>query len=275
MILILRQIWNDIRRGENIDLYITVAIAIPLATLSIFGIQQLSSWVAPLTLAVLALFAVSLLVNRQKMDVQQERNDKSTTAILEKLHTLAEKEQSGVQKLYLDANDENFVRAVRELIQKAHEIRIYSIAISVLWNHQTFSLLKEAIETRRAKVTIFIANSKSAQIKQRLKEEEKYNDPAPKGPQLIDRIFIDLKKLEEAVGDTAILDVRQFDHYPTFTLIIIDSDIFYYPYGYQTLGNVAPVFHLKNDNSRQANYFLKQFGLLVKNYPRPTSNAGG
>lgn len=63
----LERFWKDIRRGENIDLYITVTVAIVLAMLNIIGIAP-QTWVSPLILAVLALFAIATLVNRHKLE---------------------------------------------------------------------------------------------------------------------------------------------------------------------------------------------------------------
>jgi hypothetical protein len=74
---ILQQIWGDIRKGENIDLYLTVGIAIVLAIMNILGIAP-SSFLAPLTLAVLALLAVSNLGNRYKLDSLLQRTAAET-----------------------------------------------------------------------------------------------------------------------------------------------------------------------------------------------------
>ena len=68
---ILKQIWEDIRRGENIDVYLTIAGAIVLSALSLFGIA-LGEKIAGVTLAVLALLAINTLVNRQKLDKLME-----------------------------------------------------------------------------------------------------------------------------------------------------------------------------------------------------------
>ncbi len=63
----LKLIWADIRQGENIDLYVTVAIAVFLVVLNIVGIAP-QSWIAPLTLAVLALLAIAAVGNRHKLE---------------------------------------------------------------------------------------------------------------------------------------------------------------------------------------------------------------
>lgn len=64
----LRRIWEDVRRGENIDLYLTVGVAIVLALLNVLGFAP-QSLIAPVTLAVLGLLAINSLVNRRKIEV--------------------------------------------------------------------------------------------------------------------------------------------------------------------------------------------------------------
>lgn len=58
----LQHIWDDIKKGENLDLYLTVVAAVVIATLNLFGVAQ--AYIAPLTLAVLALLALAMLGNR-------------------------------------------------------------------------------------------------------------------------------------------------------------------------------------------------------------------
>lgn len=67
MIRILERIWNDIRKGENIDLYVTIVVAIALATLNLLG-TAIQSYIAPVTLAVLALLAITSLGNRHRIE---------------------------------------------------------------------------------------------------------------------------------------------------------------------------------------------------------------
>ena len=64
----LKRIWDDIRQGENIDLYLTVGIAIVLALLNALGFAP-QSLIAPMTLAVLGLLAISSIVNRHKLEM--------------------------------------------------------------------------------------------------------------------------------------------------------------------------------------------------------------
>lgn len=76
----LRQIWNDIRQGENIDLYLSVIAAVLLATLNLLGIAP-QSWLASITLTILALLAISGLGNRHKMDAIFEKLNQSTDTV--------------------------------------------------------------------------------------------------------------------------------------------------------------------------------------------------
>lgn len=57
----------DIKRGENIDLYITVIVALSLTLLNVLGLASQAT-IAPMTLAVLGLIAVNSLVNRHRID---------------------------------------------------------------------------------------------------------------------------------------------------------------------------------------------------------------
>ena len=63
----LRRIWDDLRKGENIDLYLTIAAAVAFVALNLAGVAS-TALLAPLTLAVLALLAVTSLGNRHRMD---------------------------------------------------------------------------------------------------------------------------------------------------------------------------------------------------------------
>ncbi len=63
----LRQIWKDIRQGENIDLYLTIGAAVVLSVLSLAG-WAVGEKITGVTLAVLTLLAITNLVNRHKFE---------------------------------------------------------------------------------------------------------------------------------------------------------------------------------------------------------------
>jgi hypothetical protein len=63
----IREVFGEIRRGENVDLYVTVAAAIAVTLLGVSGVNA-GQWRDSLTVALLALFAVALLGNRRRLD---------------------------------------------------------------------------------------------------------------------------------------------------------------------------------------------------------------
>jgi hypothetical protein len=73
----LNRIWNDISHFENIDLYITVVVAVGLAILNLLGVAP-STYIAPLTLAVLGLLGFTSLINRHRIEELQETLTHST-----------------------------------------------------------------------------------------------------------------------------------------------------------------------------------------------------
>ena len=81
MIRALQRAWEDIRRGENIDLYATVTVAIILAVLNTAGIAP-PTWIAPLNLTVLALLAVATLGNRHRLEGILKQMTQGTGSVL-------------------------------------------------------------------------------------------------------------------------------------------------------------------------------------------------
>lgn len=77
----LQRLWRDIQRGENVDLYVTVVAAIVLAILSIAGVAS-QSWIAPLTLVILALLAYSMLGNRHQIDKAYQQLTQTVEGVL-------------------------------------------------------------------------------------------------------------------------------------------------------------------------------------------------
>ncbi|HEV2377894.1 MAG TPA: hypothetical protein VGS19_37740 [Streptosporangiaceae bacterium] len=69
---LLRRLVADIRRGENIDAYVTVVAAIVLAVLNIIDVLP-TSRLSGVILAVLALLAVGTLVTRSRLEAMTER----------------------------------------------------------------------------------------------------------------------------------------------------------------------------------------------------------
>jgi len=70
---VLKTIWRDIRQGENIDSYVAIIAALSLSILSISGFAN-QGLLASVTLAVLALLAITNLGNRHRLDAVLNSN---------------------------------------------------------------------------------------------------------------------------------------------------------------------------------------------------------
>lgn len=97
----LGKIWNDIRKGQNIDLLLTVALSFVLVALNLFGITS-SSLVASLTLAVLGLIALSSLESRYQIsELTEKLNETSRSLFLENYPTELDQDIENAQELWL------------------------------------------------------------------------------------------------------------------------------------------------------------------------------
>lgn len=97
----LQRLWEDLRRGENVDLYVTVAIAVLLAVLNVIGIVP-QTWVAPLILAVLALLAIATLGNRHRLEtIIQNMNQPAGRLLLESYPTDLESDVEKARELWI------------------------------------------------------------------------------------------------------------------------------------------------------------------------------
>lgn len=63
----LRRIWDDVQKGENVDQYLTIVVALVLVALTLIGLP-IQNYLEPITLAVLALLAIGSLGNRYKLE---------------------------------------------------------------------------------------------------------------------------------------------------------------------------------------------------------------
>lgn len=72
----LREAWKDISKGENLELYATIATSLVITILNLLGIKQVESKLSAIVLALLGFIAGSLLSNRKATnDVQSSTND--------------------------------------------------------------------------------------------------------------------------------------------------------------------------------------------------------
>jgi hypothetical protein len=80
----LQRVWQDFQQGENIDLYVTVAVSMVLVVLGLINIVP-ESWILPLNLAVLALLSIAILGNRYRTETVLKKIDTQGTPFLTRI----------------------------------------------------------------------------------------------------------------------------------------------------------------------------------------------
>ncbi|MBL7184317.1 MAG: hypothetical protein ISS50_07705 [Anaerolineae bacterium] len=97
----LKRIWSDVKRGESIDLYVTVVIALGLVMLNLLGVAP-QTWIAPITLSVLGLLAISVLGNRHRVEeLMQSLSQSASSVFLEEFPPDLETEFESAKELWL------------------------------------------------------------------------------------------------------------------------------------------------------------------------------
>ncbi|MEM7535797.1 MAG: hypothetical protein AAF639_26700 [Chloroflexota bacterium] len=93
------QIWTEIRKGENIELYLVIFASILLIGFNIFGGIQ-PEWILSLNITILALIAVSLLGNRHRLErIQQQVNQSPQTVFRRKYPDYVEERLAKAKEL--------------------------------------------------------------------------------------------------------------------------------------------------------------------------------
>jgi hypothetical protein len=86
----LQKVWSDIRRGENIDVYVTALLAVALAVMNVIGLAD-AKLIGPLTLAVLALLSVAILGSRHRVEQVHQDVVQASIKILTTVQGLVER----------------------------------------------------------------------------------------------------------------------------------------------------------------------------------------
>ena len=124
-----KRVWNEIKRGENIDLYVTVIVALSIAVLSLLGITS-QILLASLTLTVLGLLAVSALGNRYQVEELRQSLTKSVDDIfLEEFPSSLDTDfESGKEVLLIGVTLRRFLSGryikIEEKLRRAHSIKV-------------------------------------------------------------------------------------------------------------------------------------------------------
>jgi hypothetical protein len=126
---ILQRVWNDIRKGENIDLYVTIVVAISLTILNLIG-TAIQVYLAPVTLAVLALLAVTSLGNRYRIEELLRKQTRSLDDFYQEEYPPVYKEDfEAAEELWvigisLHRTVQNNYSVIERKIEQGHCVRV-------------------------------------------------------------------------------------------------------------------------------------------------------
>lgn len=182
------------------------------------------------------------------------------------LKYLVKREETGFKTIYNHSNSLELAENIKQMILNSAEIKMYGIAINILWNQDILEEIVNRVKRKKLTFKIILANIGSEQIQTRLSEEEDCEFPNTHGKDVIKKLVDYLKKVEVEVNDKNYMEVKTFNHYPTYCLMILDENFIFYPYGYKTLGNESPTLHLSG-KTKHTLFYQKQFEKIWKTYP--------
>ena len=244
MLNLFKKIWGDIRKGENIDLYLTILVGLALATANLFGFAP-DNWLASITLAVLALLAISNLGNRYKLEMLLE--------------------QKAMEDLFL----EEYPQTRTDEMRRANELWMVGINL-----HRTLYAnpwLGEKLQNKH-KIKVLLLNPKTGALKyvvSRFASEHNQAEEEARKRSTIKESLGTLSKFMKRYPDC--LEVRITDYPLSFGSFAIDISspkgiIYIEQYNYKMSGkNDLPKFFLKPKDGVWYEHYKKQIMVLWEN----------
>jgi hypothetical protein len=160
-----------------------------------------------------------------------------------------------VVRTYPRSQSHEFFSDVEQLVRVASNITLIATGLNMLWDKNILDILIERAQSRNAQVTVCLGNTRSPHVLDRIIEEEMYENRSPFGRGFIERNVQTLVERLTLAGNPSTFRVLLFDHYPTFATLIFDDKIFVYPYAYQMLGNMSPIFQIQDTGTPEAEFF--------------------
>lgn len=239
---ILRRIWNDIKRGENIDLYITVCAAFSLVILNLLGLAS-STLIGSLTLAILGLISISLLGNRHNVgELVEKLSHANEPFFIDEFPPSLKSDFSSATEVWLIGVNLN--RTVRDY---------YSEIENKLHSGKTIRILLVSPEGASAE----IASNRTYSGVDVNRTRARINDTL--------QYLCDLKKIAPDC-----LQIRTIDNPLTFGAIAFNPDslagvLYLEHFPYKTTNGSLPKFILRGKDGLWYEFFKKELSMLWEN----------
>lgn len=199
----IKVIWQDIRNGQNLDVYITVSLSIIVGILGILGIVN-QIIISAAVLATLALVSVSLLQNRRENDVIQN-------AII-KIGNESKPAQPFLQhelSSYLEQN---------QLLVTTQKVFFWGLTFERMIPHIRNMLEQRLQSGLDVRFLILQPNStsvKMAAFRDTYQDENRINT-------ILRTTLLDLSTIARKAVSPAKLEVRVVDYLPSWTIMAFD-----------------------------------------------------
>lgn len=145
-----------------------------------------------------------------------------------------------------------FVDHVLPRLQRARNVVLIGTGLNVLQRDPVYVMLLDRACSGTCHLEVYLANPDAQGVEMRLVEEERGTFSPPVGRTGLILRLNSLMTTWIQRGRPKGLSLRLFNHYPTFALLIVDSEYYLYPYGYAQLGNFSPVFHFSSTDMANA-----------------------
>ena len=243
---VLRKALQDIRSGRNLDIYITIVIAIVTACLGVFGtVNQLI--ISSAVLATLALVSGSLLLNR--------REDEEIREALSRIEVASQISEKFFKREW---NRTVLMKA----LPLAHDAFFWGMTLSRTVNDLDFAIEEGLRADLKVRILVMKFDSSSTRM-------AAFRNTRRQTKEQVDRLLYDtLSRLASIVCKSSLeerLEVRWVDYLPPYTVIAINP---YFPNGrvfvrltsFRVPNETRPTFELTRAGDKVwFDFFVKQF----------------
>jgi hypothetical protein len=287
---ILRGIWRDIKKGENIDLYITVLIAFAMGIVSLLDYADPKLTTA-IILAALGILTASALRDKhahekaishgQKIQEEIKRLESIVNESMQRTNTNRANEVKLLQKL--SVSTENILEKVTvshsiieagltdiimqprninwdELFEKANEIDVF-FTYARTWRNANSNLLDKFVRREGNRLRIVLPNPQSDVILQEL--SNRFTKSPEEFHNLIDEATRDYSKLNE-IGQKfgAKVELWHASATPMFTIYRFDKSIILTLGSYKDTKGDVPHF-ICETGGLLYKYAIEEFSVLI------------
>jgi hypothetical protein len=237
-----QQVLEDIKHGENVDLIVTVALALIISVLNALGIAS-AGIISSITLATLGLIAIGMLVTRYRMEDIYKKADTENS-----IHFLAQKPSSL-------AND----------LGKAKEIWMLGLIMRGTTFDNFYSFKGKV--GQGAKIRTLIANPSKVDMDNIAKRFSRAAAPEQFRTDF-EQTINQYRQIRQADNKPDNVQLKLLDFVPPYSLYVFPksdgSSILYVEmYGYRSPSGSIPKFQVtEHDNPEWYKHFVSQFEVM-------------